>query len=104
MKSNPRRRDVLNYGAVALANIGAFSSLGYAALHALGDADPDDAMPTLRQKASVTGRYGPVIGWPIIAIHAVLLPNGAVMSFGTDLSGNQGGFIHDVWDPELGTG
>jgi hypothetical protein len=25
------------------------------------------------------------------------------MSFGTDRSGNQGAFIHDVWDPKLGT-
>ena len=55
--------------------------------------------------ANVTGVFGPVVSWPIIPLHVVLLPGGGVMSYGTDSSGNQGAqFIYDVWDPPLGTG
>ena len=55
--------------------------------------------------ANVTGVFGPVVSWPIIPLHAVLLPGGGVMNYGTDSSGNQGAqFIYDVWSPRLGTG
>jgi hypothetical protein len=34
-----------------------------------------------------------------------LLPNGRILSYGTDQSGVQGAqFVYDVWDPKLGTG
>lgn len=50
------------------------------------------------------GSFGPVVSWPLIAIHAVLLPDGRVMSYGTDGQGNQTGqFIYDVWNPTQGT-
>ena len=43
--------------------------------------------------------------WPIIPIHAVLLPDGRVMSYGTNQNGAQTGqFNYDVWDPKGGTG
>ncbi len=43
--------------------------------------------------------------WPINGIHAVLLPNGRVLSYGTDQRGQQGGqFVYDVWNPTQGTG
>jgi hypothetical protein len=49
--------------------------------------------------------FGPVISWPIIPIHVVLLPNGQVLSYGTDQGGNQGAqFLYDVWDTSVGTG
>ena len=55
--------------------------------------------------ANVTGVFGPVVAWPLIPLHAVLLPGGGVMSYGTDSSGNQGAqLIYDVWTPSLGTG
>lgn len=55
--------------------------------------------------ASVTGIFGPVVPWPLIPIHAALLPDGRVMTYGTDLSGNQGAKLHySVWDPRRGTG
>jgi hypothetical protein len=98
------RRDLLRYGTAAIANIGAFSTLGYAVSRLPGDAAASSAAPAVKQSNYLTGRYGPLVDWPIIAIHAVLLPSGAVMSFGTDQSGNQGAFIHDVWDPGLGGG
>ena len=51
------------------------------------------------------GSMGPVVNWPLIPIHVVLLPDGRVMSYGTDAKGAQTGqFIYDVWDPKLGTG
>ena len=55
--------------------------------------------------ANVTGVFGPVVTWPIIPIHAVLLPDGRVMNYGTNASGAQGAqLIYDIWDPKLGTG
>ncbi|MDB5730624.1 MAG: hypothetical protein JWQ03_519, partial [Variovorax sp.] len=37
--------------------------------------------------------------WPIIAIHAVLTPNGQVMTYGSGQDGSQGAqLIYDVWD------
>lgn len=55
--------------------------------------------------AYLKGRFDPVVSWPIIPIHVVLLPDGRVLSYGTDGKGNQTGqFIYDVWDPIKGTG
>ena len=51
------------------------------------------------------GAFGPVIGWPLIPIHAALLPDGRLLTYGTDGQGNQTGqFTYDVWDPSRGTG
>jgi len=55
--------------------------------------------------ASTTGVFGPVVAWPQIPIHVALLPDGRVMSYGTNAAGAQGAqFNYDVWDPKLGTG
>ncbi len=55
--------------------------------------------------ANVNGMFGPVIGWPLIPLHNVLLADGRVLSYGTDGSGRQtGNFIYDVWDPAGGVG
>ena len=49
--------------------------------------------------------FGAPVTWPLIPIHAVLLPNGQVMSYGTNAAGQQGAeLIYDVWDPTLGSG
>jgi Domain of unknown function (DUF1929) len=51
------------------------------------------------------GSFGPVVNWPLIPLHVVLLPDGRVLSYGTDGAGNQTGqFTYDVWNPTLGTG
>lgn len=51
------------------------------------------------------GMFGPVQSWPIIPIHGMLLPDGRLMSFGTDDKGKQGAQLHyDVWDPKKGFG
>jgi hypothetical protein len=53
----------------------------------------------------VAGTFGPQVAWPIMPIHAVLMPDGRVMSYGTDQNGVQTAFYqYDVWDPRLGAG
>jgi hypothetical protein len=55
--------------------------------------------------ADVKGMWSPVASWPVIGIHAVLLPGGRVLSYGTDTNGRQTGFFtYDVWDPAAGLG
>jgi hypothetical protein len=50
--------------------------------------------------AAQTGMSGSVLPWPIIPLHMALLPNGQVMTYGTDQNGKQGtAFYFDVWDP-----
>ena len=45
------------------------------------------------------GVWSPPQPWPLIAIHAALLPDGRVMTYGTNADGQQTGrFIYDVWD------
>ncbi|HYX33499.1 MAG TPA: galactose oxidase-like domain-containing protein [Oligoflexus sp.] len=54
---------------------------------------------------NIKGRWGTQFNWPIIPIHAVLLPQGKVLTFGTDSKGKQGAqFNYDIWDPGKGTG
>ena len=54
---------------------------------------------------NVRGAWSAVHSWPLIAVHAVMMPDGRVLTYGTDGVGKQTGyFIYDVWDPSLGTG
>jgi Domain of unknown function (DUF1929)/Glyoxal oxidase N-terminus len=53
----------------------------------------------------VAGSFGPQVAWPIMPIHAVLLPDGRVLSYGSDPNGLQTGYYqYDIWSPQLGTG
>ena len=62
-------------------------------------------IPVGGPQANAIGQFGPVVAWPIIPLHAVLLPGGRVMNYGTDSAGQQGAqLIYDVWTPSLGTG
>jgi hypothetical protein len=50
--------------------------------------------------AAANGFFGPVLPWPIIPLHMILLPDGRVLNYGTDENGNQGaGLFYDLWDP-----
>src|SRR5689334_1267261 len=41
--------------------------------------------------------------WPLIGLHAALLPDGRVLTFGTDQRGEQGAYkFYDIWDPKTG--
>ena len=52
---------------------------------------------------NVRGTWSQPFYWPLIAAHAVLTPDGRVLTYGTDGNGNQTGyFIYDVWDPIAG--
>ncbi|HUL64766.1 MAG TPA: PA14 domain-containing protein [Burkholderiaceae bacterium] len=85
------------------------------------DSAPASAAPTrlVRPQAQVTptgfpagpipadanqkGMWSPVYSWPVIAVHAVLMPDGRVLTYGTDATGKQTAyFIYDVWDPSAG--
>ena len=63
------------------------------------------AAPVAGADAWTNGVFGTPVTWPIIALHAVLLPDGRVMNYGTGEQGEQGAqFVYDVWNPALGTG
>lgn len=48
----------------------------------------------------IKGAFGPVLDWPLIPIHAAVLPDGRILSYGTDGRGQQGAqLIYDVWQP-----
>ena len=54
--------------------------------------------------AHIKGVFGPAFAWPVVPIHQVLLPDGRVMTYGTNLQGNQGAILYYVvWNPALGT-
>ncbi|MGA2189912.1 MAG: galactose oxidase-like domain-containing protein [Steroidobacteraceae bacterium] len=62
-------------------------------------------IPVGAKNADVTGVFGPVVTWPIIPIHVLLLPDGRVMNYGTNESGQQGAeLLYDIWSPTVGTG
>jgi hypothetical protein len=62
-------------------------------------------IPTGDPNAQTMGTFGPVLPWPLMPIHQVLLPDGRVLFYGSDTTGVQGGGLHyAVWDPTLGTG
>ncbi len=53
------------------------------------------------------GAWGPLIDFPILPIHNVLMPDGRVMLFGSDEDGTAGNpteLEYVIWDPALGTG
>ena len=61
------------------------------------------AQSPLAAASSTLGAWSPVKPWPLIAVHAVLMPDGRVLTYGTKADGTQTGiFIYDVWDPSAG--
>lgn len=65
-------------------------------------AAPKDNVPATGDP--VKGVFSPVFGWPIIGIHSALLPDGRVMTYGSDKNGLQTGkLFYDVWNPTQGT-
>ena len=69
-------------------------------------AAPAEAAPRINggPRAGWEGAWGPVIDWPLVAIHSAVLPNGKVLTYGTDGKGSQGAVIYDLWDPSKGVG
>lgn len=55
------------------------------------------------EDASLFGTWSLPARWPIVAIHAALLPNGDVLTYGTNEFADGGlGFVYDRWRPDLG--
>jgi hypothetical protein len=45
------------------------------------------------------GMWSPVYNWPGVAVHAVLLPDGRLLTFGSTTTGVQTGISnYDIWD------
>lgn len=40
------------------------------------------------------GTWSDVFAWPIVGIHAILTPDGKVLTYGTDKSGQQGATLY----------
>jgi hypothetical protein len=68
--------------------------------------DPQAAtLPTPQPNAAVDGGWSGVGDWPFVAVHMAVLPDGRVLSFGSNSAGRQTGFFkYDVWDPREGLG
>jgi hypothetical protein len=55
--------------------------------------------------AVAIGAFGPPVTWPVLGVHAVLLPDGRVLSYGPRWATPvQPALVYDIWDPALGTG
>jgi hypothetical protein len=62
-------------------------------------------VPAPDATAAQMGAWGQMADWPLVGLHAAMLSDGRMMSYGTDGSGTQGAqFLYDIWDPSLGTG
>ena len=49
--------------------------------------------------AASKGMWGPLYKWPLVSVHTVLLPDGRVLSYGSQADGTGTGFFNvDVWD------
>lgn len=53
--------------------------------------------------APTRGMWSAVQSWPLNGLHAAVLPNGKLLTYGTNLDGGaQDGRYMDLWDPSLG--
>ena len=44
-----------------------------------------------------------LVNWPLMPIHAVLLPDGRILTYGSSATGQQTGYFnYDVWTPSQG--
>jgi len=81
-----------------VAVVGAIGAVGFASWwsHRLQE--------TPASQFHLRGKFGPVLNWPVIPIQVEPLPDGRLLSFGSDAQGKQGAQgIYDIWDPAKGT-
>jgi hypothetical protein len=101
-----RRRDLIK--SAALVSAGAVAGLG----GLLQFSRWATAAGSNRHGAWSSGLGQPLAQWPLIPIHAVLLGNGQLLTYGTgnpdrvppDPTQQTGYFIYDIWDPDAGLG
>jgi hypothetical protein len=64
---------------------------------------PPPDLGTIPADANLKGTWSAVYAWPLIPIHSVLMPDGHVLTYGSNSAGQQTGFfIYDVWTPGQG--
>ena len=61
------------------------------------------ALTALQAAPDTEGQWSQQADWPMIPIHAVLTPQGKILTWGVD-GISSGQFKYDVWDPEGGLG
>jgi hypothetical protein len=61
--------------------------------------------PGLATADNGVGGWSSLAKWPVIAIHAALLGDGRVVTYGSSVTGQQTGHLtYDIWDPRAGLG
>ncbi|MDR7038614.1 hypothetical protein J2X36_003384 [Methylobacterium sp. BE186] len=55
-------------------------------------------------EAASLGRWSGVIPWPRIPIHAMIMPDGRLLTYGSPAGDYQSGLEFDLWDPKRGIG
>lgn len=90
-----KRRDLVK--SAALASVTTAAGLGGLSQFSRGAAAAGNGK---------LGAWSPGLSaWPLIPLHAVLLGDGRLMTYGTNGNGQQTGFfIYDVWNPREGLG
>ena len=67
--------------------------------------DPFMENLSIPANAATQGMWSAPFAWPMNGLHNMLLPDGKVLTFGTNSAGDvQDGRLFDIWDPSLGTG
>jgi hypothetical protein len=61
------------------------------------------AAPAVAVADNGVGAWSALSNWPLVPLHALVLPDGRVLSYGSNGDGTQTGrFIYDVWSPSYG--
>ncbi len=96
----PARNDIASDGKPT-AGAGGVVAAGTAATGGSGITQIDAPAPSPTLKTM--GSWTPLFDWPVMSIHAALIPDGRVMTFGVDYSVRPGNtFYYDVWQPTDG--
>jgi hypothetical protein len=67
-----------------------------------GGDPPPPGGPAPIAGSRIYGAWSSLVDWPLLAIHAALLPDGRVMTYGTNISRSGGNrFMYDVFDPRV---
>lgn len=68
-------------------------------------ADPIMQNLNIPANAATQGMWSTPFAWPMNGLHNMILPDGKVLTFGTNADGGaQDGRTFDIWDPSLGFG
>ncbi len=57
--------------------------------------------PVAGAGAGTDGYFDAAVAWPLVSLHAIVLPDGRVLNYGTNVNAANT-FVYDVWDPKLG--